>query len=356
MILRTLLTTCLLATFASSAVAQRPDSVRGQLRQTFREVTAVRELADGRALVLDAFERHVYLADFRTGDTQVIGEHGWAERQYLWPSRLLHLAADTTLVWDAIEGRIHVLSWVGGVPGIRRSMPKSAFGPSQQSPFVPVVSDERGRMYREGQTEDGAALLRWSPGRLRVDTILRFRRVSLKGLFPISDTWAVSSSGVVAYVHVSPYRVDFRAPGATTVLGEPIRFDPTLVTPAIQKAWMEVLHEPRIVWAQARGQPPAFEERNEPFVDYGAWPLVLPAIVGNRPLIQFTSDGSLLIERMAMPALPSEYDVVDEQGRLANRFQLPAGTRIVATGREAVYVTNRGADGRLTLQRFSVRR
>src|SRR5687768_9149101 len=98
MIPRTLPTSLLLAAVASSAVGQRPDSVRGQLRQTFREVTAVRELAHGRALVLDAFERHVYLADFRTGDTQVIGEQGSADRQYLWPSRLLHLAADTTLV------------------------------------------------------------------------------------------------------------------------------------------------------------------------------------------------------------------------------------------------------------------
>jgi len=352
MMLRALLA-CFL--FGSLASAQRPDSARGTLRQTFREVNAVRELGDGRALVLDSFERHLYLADFRTGDSQVIGEQGWGDRQYLWPSRLLHLSADTTLVWDAIEGRIHVLDWIGGVPAIRRSMPKTAFGPSAQSPFVPVVSDDQGRMYRENPGSDGSVLLRWIPGALRVDTIHRFTRVSAGGMFPVSDKWAVSSTGVLAHVHVSPYRVDFRTPETNAVLGEPVPFDPVLVTPAIQKAWTAFLNEPRIVWAQARGQPPGFEERSEPWVTYGSWPLVMPAIVGRDPLVQFTSSGSLLIERMSVTTLPSEYDVIDTQGKLADRFQLPAGTRIVATGRDVVYVTARAGDGRLTLQRFTVR-
>jgi hypothetical protein len=162
---------------------------------------------------------------------------------------------------------------------------------------------------------------------------------------------------LVAYVHVSPYRVDFRPPGGPVVVGKPIAFDPRPVTPAIQRAWSDALREPRIMWSQRQGEPPRFTESHDSWVDYtGPWPLVTPAIVGWKPLMQFASDGSLLIERMVMPALPSEYDVVDERAELADRFQLPVGARIAATGREVVYVTTRGADGRLTLQRFSVRR
>jgi hypothetical protein len=71
--------------------------------------------------------------------------------------------------------------------------------------------------------------------------------------------------------------------------------------------------------------------------------------------MQFASGGSLLIERTAMPGQPSEYDVIDEQAQLKDRFELPAGTRIVATGRDVVYVTVRGPDGRLKLQRFTMR-
>jgi len=349
------LTTSLLSTLALTAAAQRPDSLTGELRQTFREVTAVHELPDGRTLVLDSHERFVYVADFRTGETQVIGEQGWSDRQYLWPSRLLSLTTDTTLVWDAIEGRLHVLDRAGGVPGIRRSIPKTDFGPARQS-FVPVMSDSRGRMYRELPTDDGSALLRWTRGDLQADTIFRFRRASVQGLVPSSDKWTVSASGVVAYVHASNYRVDLRAPGGNAVLGKPIPYELKQVTPAVQKAWLEVLNQPRIVWAQVRGQPPAFEERTESWVDYGSWPLVLPAITGRDPLVQFASDGSLLIERVSMPALPTEYDVIDERAELKHRFQLPAGTRIVATGRDVVYVTTRGPDRRLTLRRYSVQR
>jgi hypothetical protein len=347
---------CFTLAWAASAGGQRPDSLTGELRQTFREVRAVHELPDGRTLVLDSHDRFVYVADFRTGVTQVIDGHGSADGQYLWPSRLLHRAADTTLVWDAIEGRVHILELSGGVPAIRRTLHRSAFGPpSQHQSFSPVTSDDLGRMYSEVQLGEGSALVRWSPSEPRVDTILRFRRARQGGLFPAWDQLIVSSSGVLAYVHVAPYRIDLRAPEATAVVGKPIPFDPMLVTPAVQKAWMEVMHEPKIVWSQRTGEQPRFTESTESSVDYGSWPLVLPAIVGVRPLMQFASDGSLIIERMAMPALPSEYDVIDEQAQLKDRFQLPAGTRIAATGRDVVYVTVRGPDGRLKLQRFSIR-
>jgi hypothetical protein len=351
------LTTSLLSTLAITATAQRPDSLAGEVRQTFREVRAVHELPDGRTLVLDSHERFVYLADFRTGDVLVIGEHGMADRQYLWPSRLLHRADDTTLVWDAIEGRIHVLDWVGGEPAIRRSIHRSAFSPTDQSWLSPVASDRQGRMYSEVKIGvGGSALVRWIPGAERVDTLFRFRRANLRGVFPAWDQWTVSSTGVVAYVHVSPYRIDLRGPGANVVAGTPIAFDPKPVTADIQKAWLEALRQPQIMWSRRGREPPKFSEISGSGVDYtGPWPVATPAIVARKPLMQFTSEGSLLIERAAVPALPSEYDVIDEQARLKDRFELPAGTRIVATGRGVVYVTVRGPDSRLKLQRFTVR-
>ena len=176
------LTTLLLSTAALTAAAQRPDSLTGELRQTFRAVTAVRELPDGRALVLDSQERFVYLADFRTGNAQVIGQQGSADGQYLWPSRLLHRSADTALVWDAIEGRLHVVDWAGGEPNIRASIPRSAFGPYLQRPFNPIESDQQGHIYTEVQIGAGGnALVRWSPAELRVDTLFRFRRAKQGG-------------------------------------------------------------------------------------------------------------------------------------------------------------------------------
>jgi len=115
-----------------------------------------------------------------------------------------------------------------------------------------------------------------------------------------------------------------------------------------------------MTWSQMQGEPPRFAETYDSPVDYtGPWPVVTPALVGTKPLIQFASDGSLLIERVSVPALPSEYDVIDERAELRDRFELPPGTNIVATGRDAVYVTVRTSENpsrRLKLQRFSVRR
>ena len=358
MLSRVCVLACVTSVLAAPVAAQRPDSLTGQLRRSFREVTAVQELADDRVLVLDSFERFVFLADFRTGESRVIGEQGMGDRQYMWPSRLLRLADDTTLIWDAIEGRVHVIDWVAGEPGVRRTIPRSSFAPHAERPLFPVASDGVGRMYSELPIgTGGTALVRWSPRDTRIDTVFRFRQGSLRGVFPSHDRWIVSPTGVIAYVNVSTYRVDLRGPDAAVVAGKPIAFDPIPVTPAVQRAWLEALREPKIMWSQMSGEPPRFTESTDGGLDYtGPWPLVTPAIVARKPLMQFASDGSLLIERTAVAALPTDYDVIDEKAELKDRFSLAPGTRIVATGRDVVYLGVRGLDGRLTVQRFTVRR
>jgi hypothetical protein len=357
MLCRVCLTSFLLIALAAPVTAQRPDSLTGELRQTFREVRGVLELPDGRVLVLDSHERLVYVADFRTGETTLVGSQGTGEGQYLRPSRLLALKADTTLIWDEVAGRIHVLDWVGGRPGIRRSIPTHLFGPEHR--FTAVASDDRSRLYSEVPIGEGRLLLRWSPGELRVDTILHMRLREVQGLFPARDRWVVSPNGVLAYVHVSPYRVDLRVPGAPVVVGRPIAFDPKLDTPAFRSAWSNALREPKISWSRKTGEEPQFMESYDSPVDYtGPWPLVTPAFVALRPHIQFASDGSLLIERVSVPALPTEYDVISDRAELKDRFELAPGTNIVATGRDVVYVTVRTSESRFrrfTLQRFTVR-
>ncbi len=350
------LTTSLLSMLALTATAQRPDSVTGELQQTFREVTAVREMADGRALVLDSHERFVYLADFRAGTVRRLGEQGWGDRQYLWPSRLLTIPGDTILVWDAIEGRMHVLTADGASVEVRKSIPQSAVGTRGGAAFVAVMSDSLGRLYRQEQHSRRLIVTRLNETRTAVDTVINVlatRDVSSQ-LFPSYSRWTVDATGRVAHVLVKPYRVDLYAPNGTATTGSDIPFVPTEVTPAVQKAWLEVLHRPRIIWASQAGGPPGFIESQESQVVYGSWPLVMPPVVGHS-FLGFAGDGSLLIERLALPGMPSEYDVVGQRGELVDRFQLAANAQVVATGNRAVYVTVRGPDNRLKLQRFSIR-
>lgn len=202
---------CTTLVVVTTVIAQRPDILKGQLAHTFCEVTAVHELCDGRALVLDSHDRFLYLADFQSETVQRIGDQG-----------------------------------------------------------------------------------------------------------------------------------------------APIPFTPTTVTPAIQKAWLEVLYRPRVVWAALGGGQYGFAGASEPVAEYGSWPPVLPSRLPNS-YIGFAGHGSLVVERLALPGIPSQYDVIGARGELVDRFQLAPNTQIVATGNRDVYLTTRGSDGRLTLQRFSVR-
>lgn len=162
-------------------------------------------------------------------------------------------------------------------------------------------------------------------------------------------------SGVATHVHMNPYRVDMHALNTPVVRGSPISLEPRLITPEIRRGWLALLHRPKPTWTSLGGGKYGFVDSEEGPVDYGSWPLVLPAVAGEDAFVQFASDGSLVIERLAIPGLPSEYDVIDARGQLVDRFELPAGTQIAATGSGVVYVTVRASDGRLKLQRFTVR-
>ena len=350
------LTTCLVIAVTASAAAQRPDSLTAELRETFREVTRVHERPDGRVMILDAHGMQVYLADFSSGDVFRIGRQGMADGQYLWPSRLFPLPGDTTLVWDAIEGKIHVFTEIPGAFEARGTLPGSRISTPTGGKFSPITSDALGRLYARASRGDSAALLRLDRASSRIDTVAvfaaNFQRSST--VFPVNVRWVVSSSGAVAVVYPEPYRVDFFVPGSPVVRGAPISFVPTTVTPTVRSNWLQVLHRPRPAWAALGGGQYGFIDQTESDVDYASWPPVLPPVLYNA-FVGFTSDGSLLIERLALPAMPTEYDLVDARGQLADRFQIAAGSQIVGTGRQAVYVSVRQPDGRLRLQRFSVR-
>jgi len=342
--------------WAASVGAQRPDSLSGELRQTFREVRAIRERPDGRVLILDSHEMIVAIADFRTGMAQQVGLQGMGEREYLWPSRLFPLPGDTTLVWDAIEGRIHVFTESLGVIEPRGTL-KGRISRPDGTPFNPMMSDRQGRLYTIFDQGHTTALLRLDRTTTRLDTVANVpaRTVLADQMFPSVDRWIVGENGTVAYVHMEPFGVDLYAPNAPAIRGDPIPFTPTLVSPAIRSALLAWMHKPRPVWTALGGGRYGFvDDTDYPVVDYGAWPLVLPPVLGVG-FIGFASDGTLLIERLALPGMPSEYDVVGQRGELVDRFQLAANTQIVATGNRTVYVTIRGSDGRLRLQRFTTR-
>ena len=131
----------LLAVFATvaapvAASAQRPrllDKPQVELSEPFTNVTTVRELSDGRVIVIDNGDRALYVVDFAAGTSTQVGRPGGGPAEYRSPTALLAGESDTTLLTDPGNSRILILgpdakpaglltdAWpmTGGQPGTR---------------------------------------------------------------------------------------------------------------------------------------------------------------------------------------------------------------------------------------------
>ncbi|HET6680105.1 MAG TPA: hypothetical protein VFG84_02825, partial [Gemmatimonadaceae bacterium] len=100
----------LAASGAGAARAQNalPQStLRGEteLADGFTEITHIRELSDGRVLVLDQRESRIALADFMAGTVVQVGRDGDGPGENRSPVLIVPLRGDTTLAWDFIGAR-----------------------------------------------------------------------------------------------------------------------------------------------------------------------------------------------------------------------------------------------------------
>jgi len=66
---------------------------------------AVRELRDGRVIVSDLLAKGVSLVDFRTGSATAIGREGQGPGEFAFPTGLVPLPGDTTLLVDPGQRR-----------------------------------------------------------------------------------------------------------------------------------------------------------------------------------------------------------------------------------------------------------
>src|SRR5688572_9474229 len=75
----------------------------------FKSVRAVRELADGRTLVIDSDERALFVVDWNTLERRAVGRTGNGPGEYQYPGQLVALGADSTLLIDFQNGKWHFL-------------------------------------------------------------------------------------------------------------------------------------------------------------------------------------------------------------------------------------------------------
>lgn len=377
-----------MAACASSLGAQAP-AVRGLAAPTatweepFSSVRGLRELADGRVLVLDQRELSIVLVDFARRTATTLGRQGRGPGEYTLPVRLLAGAGDTTVAIDMDGNRALVFVGdrvsSGALPsrGTRAGLPVLA-RPSDQF-------DARGRLYSEvtlverrgGQpvVRDSAGVERLDRATGRRDTVaVRYARAFSPLLPPVSpsavapgaparaarrpgqlpfasqDQWAVSPDGRVAVVSVEPYRVRIHAPDGGVVTGPLLPHAPVRVTGAHQAAYRAELEGrllPTLTYGADRSMSPGF--RRSTYQEPEEWPETLPPFLFDA--LHAAPDGTFWVQRTTTAGAQPTFDVIDRAGRVSHQVVLPRGTRLAGFGARSVYVVRVDEDGLEHLQR-----
>jgi len=373
------------ALFSQTATSQAPitrtlGKPQAEFAEPFTEIGAIRELRDGRLIVVDARELAVKLVDLRAGAASTIGRTGDGPGEYRWPGKLFALPDDRTLLQDNSGGRLTIIG-SDGKPG-------EVFDPNRSEGdtirarafrFHVRASDARGMLYGEAQPirvgangvlelADHSAIERLNIASRQRDTVALWplRKDANARLyngmvmtqprrqaFPAWDQWSVAPDGRIAFTYFDPYRVNFVGTNRQVVENPPIPYDRVRVDDAVKKQWKEELERPRMAMMYSRGGGSSMQLMPGMYSEPTEWPEYLPPYLGN-PV--FASNGLLWIPRATadgMLATPL-YDIIDGKGKLVERVKLPARTRLVGFGSNSVYVVRLDEDDLQYLQRHSL--
>jgi hypothetical protein len=351
----------------------RHESLRapdGMLDDGFSRVVGVRELSDGRVLVLDRSEQRIAVVDFRTRKIQDIGRSGTGPGEYTRLAGIHGIGGDTTLFedhgirrWLLLEADrvIATVSWalveqtitIAGADrrGRLLDLHPYSFRRSPGVPYTPMRSNAdsvhvllRYRRPLESDIKDAAA-----PARLmsRVDTLARLRGMAggqtlvWREVPPPRSRWLLENplaadeqavlfaDSWVAFARAEPYRVDWLGPNGEQVRGSPLPFEEIPLDDRLRSAI--------IAWKWPLVRPPFTSNELPP------WPAFLPPFL-NEALLA-SSDGRLVIRRTFNPLVAAtQYDVVDRAGKLSARLQLAPNERLVGFGARSVYSVRKDQD------------
>lgn len=369
---------------AAVASAQVPtlalSAPQARLEQEFTRVTAVRELTDGRLVVLDRFANQLMLVDATLGSARQIGREGQGPGEFFNPTALVPLTGDSTGVVDQSSRALKVILPDGRPGGLLThpgGAPCGAPGDTLTRRLVSAISDARGRFYAlaanlrtrpDGTLEqtDASAIERWGAGcgrdtlgyiPRRIDANARILpggalvAPATMNIAPYATgiQWIPAPDGRVAVVHPDPYRVDvIDAPGQLR-RGTPVSYSPVRLTEAHRRRWLEEFRRPAPVIVANRGGGTTRQMMAPPFREPTDWPRELPPFLHGA--LSMGHDGRLWVLRTTIDLDRPEFDVFDATGRLTQRVVLPPRTRLVGHGRGVVYLVRLDGDDLEYLER-----
>ncbi len=332
---------------------------------TFSGIAMIRELSDGRLLVLDSSDKKIYVADFKTGKSLQVGRTGDGPQEYRKPMGLYPLPGDSTLLTDR-QTRRWIL-FVGDKP-VATIPPKSP-GMGDGDGFVRGV-DPSGRVSLLGiptnlgravDQGDSLYLSRYSRVTGKGDTVARLRsgfggppgsatKSTPEGapaydpsaqsgrrfmMAPVIGDQAIGfADGWIAVARMDPYRVDWIDPSGKRTIGPVIPVPAAPLNDREKRAYLARLSETD---GKPAGEPSAI--RN--------WLPAIPPFWGYYESSLFTAPGgALVIFRAPTAALPlPTYDVISRQGTYRGQFSLKANERVIGFGTNSIYLCRTDAEG-----------
>lgn len=357
---------------APESGAQRKPSLIGafqEYQQEFTSITAVRELRDGTVLVIDNAEKKLLGIRDPAAAARQIGRVGDGPEEYQSPRFLLPLAGDTTLGTDGTTRRWFLL--VG--QSIRKVVPNESaivqllgtkiWGADGRGALLGLRGFAAGgvrnvfRSVEQPTSADSTLVLRawFSVG--SIDTVARLKggwsnatRVMrhidgmdvtyvLASPFVIEEQVAMCRDGSIAVAVTSPARIDWITPAGSRVRGKPMPVQPLATTEALKRSAVQHFMSPRVA---AMFTPK----------DFPPWPKQLPPFT--RDGLFCLPGGDAIVQRYDPTDAPPTYDIVGRDGRPQGTIQLPARARIVAVGKQSLYVAIFDEDDLLHLRRYAL--
>ncbi len=331
------------------------------LANEFTLVSAVRELSDGRLLIVDWSEKKLLVADWTTTDVTQLGRNGSGPGEYLQPLALLALGGDSTLLPDSRNGRwlmLHgaaIAATIGPDAPAIRGGGRLPFGADTRGHVIfttgiGVGSRASGSMPRRDSVllfrvaratghPDTIAMLRARPALIRVEgPAERPTSVSvLTNPLAAGELAALFPDGWIAIARLDPYRVDWVAPAGARVLGSPLPFERVRLEERERRAFVE--RQATRTGRESR-DPSSFPE----------WPEIIPPFLAEALLP--APDDRLWIRRVPTAGNPDPpYDVVDRRGSLVARVTAGDDVQVVGFGHRAVYTVATDDNGIQHLQR-----
>lgn len=383
-----------LVAIATPALAQnvptrtlsKPDA---EYSEPFTQIAGVRELKDGRLIVIDPRDKIVQVVDMARGSATKLGREGSGPGEYGIPMRLMALPGDTTAITDMLNNRLLLINpnaTVGGFVDLNVPPPSGGRGDGRGMMMIggnmPTMSDAKGRMYYQGppfrmtdngpQSADSVPMIRWDRGSGKRDTLAWLRlpenanQITSRGgrgnqqvmvrmgggpPFNGADQMVVAPDGRVAIAHHDPYSVDFVSESGQRTRGQPIRYDRQRISEGHKAEWREAQKSAtglQITNDNGRRSAtigPAGAQQ-DPEVWGGEY---MPPFL--QQSLSVSNEGFLWVRRTGPAGQPPTFDVIDRAGKVVQKVVLPKRSRIVGFGNGVVYTVRLDEDDLQYLQK-----